>query len=356
MTIEEILKLKSAGAPDKNAYKAVKDHWDKVSKPLDAMGDFEDIICRIGSIQGLENPKVSKNIILTFCSDNGIVDEGVSQCDRSITALCSKDIADGKKSVNVMAKANNIDVLAIDVGIEKKVDTPNIRDCNIRRCSRNFLKERAMTEEETKKAIKVGLDLVRECRKKGYDLIGIGEMGIGNTTTSSAVAAALLMLPASEVTGKGAGLSGEGLIRKVSVVREAIDKYDLYGAGTLEVLSAVGGYDIAAMAGVCIGGAVYKMPIVLDGVISNVAALVAERLLRGTREYLIASHKSGEDWAEVILKELNLKPVIDAKMALGEGTGAVMMISLIKTAYEVFSSCSDFETVGMEAYTHFDEE
>lgn len=337
-------------------YRDVKDRWDKVSKPLDSMGAFEDIISEIGAIQGTKDVRVDKNVILVFGADNGVVAQGISQADQSITALCVSDIADGKKSVNVMAKAAGIDVWAVDVGVADDMKSNKVIDRKIRRGTRDFSIERAMTEEETWKALQTGFDMVSKCRKEGFDMVGIGEMGIGNTTTSSAVTASLLMMPAFDVTGRGAGLSDDGLMRKVNVIDAAIEKYNLYGADTFKVLSAVGGYDIAAMAGCCIGGAYYHVPIVLDGVISNVAALVAERLIRGVREYIIASHRSRETAADEIFHELNLRPVIDADMALGEGTGAVMMISLIKTAYEVLSNCLDFDEVGMEAYTHFAEQ
>lgn len=184
-----------------------------------------------------------------------------------------------------------------------------------------------MTEEEALQALSVGIDLVRECKDKGYQLIGTGEMGIGNTTTSSMLVAALTGRTAEEVTGRGAGLNDAGLLRKQQVIAQALEKYEkeIRSEHALSMLAAFGGPDIAGMAGVCIGGALYHVPVVLDGLISSVAALVAERIVPGVREFVLPSHLSKEPAAKWIAEELKLHPVIDAGLGLGEGTGAVML-------------------------------
>ena len=212
-----------------------------------------------------------------------------------------------------------------------------------------------MTEAELYQAMQAGMDLVLAWKQKGYQLLGIGEMGIGNTTTSAAMAAAMLGLGADAVTGKGAGLDKQGLIHKKEVIEQALLQYRLREADTLTVLQTVGGLDIAAMAGAIIGGAVYHMPIVLDGVISLVAALAAERLVPNVREFLIPSHRSKEPAAEKICEKLQLDPVIDARMAVGEGTGAVMMLTLLKQAVLVYQSCNSFEAAGVEQYERYTE-
>ena len=334
---------------DEEIYKKIKDNWDRISKPIDSMGAFEDIISRIGAIQGRIDPGVRKNAVLVFAADNGIVEEGVSQSGQEITAICADGIADMRRSVSVMAESLSVDVKVIDVGVAKELTSPNIIREKIRRGSRSFLHEPAMTGEETMRALNAGYKRVKECADSGYDLVGIGEIGIGNTTTASAVTTALLNLPAEAVTGRGAGLNDEGLRRKIGIIDRCVKKYGL-GGDPLRVLETVGGYDIAAMAGACIGGAVCKIPVILDGFISNVAALVSERLVEGTGKYLIASHLSGERAAGIILNELGLEPVINARMALGEGTGAVMMMGLIKTADAVYEHCNTFTQDGIEQY------
>ena len=207
-----------------------------------------------------------------------------------------------------------------------------------------------MTEEETVRAIAAGIELVRDCRERGYRLLATGEMGIGNTTTSSAVTAALLQCEAEEVTGRGAGLTDQGLTRKQQVVRTALETYDLWHADAFTVLQTVGGLDIAGLTGMCIGGALWHMPVVLDGVISMAAALVAERLFPGVREYLIPSHLGKEPAAGKLADALHLSPVIHAGMALGEGTGAVMMFSLLDMAMSIYGQSATFSEIEVEAY------
>lgn len=207
-----------------------------------------------------------------------------------------------------------------------------------------------MTEEEAVRAIYTGMEFVADCQKKGYGILATGEMGIGNTTTSSAVTAALLECSAAEVTGRGAGLSDEKLMRKQQVIEEAVMRYRLRGAKPMEILQCVGGLDLAGLAGICIGGAVFHMPIVLDGFISMAAALLAERIVPGTASYLVASHKGKEPAVRRLAAELGLKPVIDAGMALGEGTGAVMMLSLLDMAFRIYNEGTTFLDMKIEPY------
>lgn len=288
-----------------------------------------------------------------MCSDNGIVEEGISQSDKSVTAICACNIAAGRSSVGIMAAREQIHILAVDVGVDTQEELPQVRNCKIRRGTRNFRIEPAMTREEAWKAMQVGMDLVAESREEGYLLLGMGEMGIGNTTTSSAVAAALLQEPAETVTGRGAGLDDKKLRRKKAIIAEAIKRYDLYHQDPMSVLCMVGGLDLAALAGVCIGGAVYQVPVVLDGFISMTAALIACRMLPTVKEYLIPSHSSKEPAVLKIRQELELEPVIDARMALGEGTGAAMMISLLKTANGVYENSVSFTETAIEQYKRY---
>lgn len=340
---------------NKKLYDKIKKNWDMVAKPLDSMGVFEDFISRIGAINENERPALSKNVVVVFASDNGIVGEGISQSDQDITAICTRNIVNMQTSVCVMAKANNIDILPVDMGVnyDFEEELTKLRRCKIRKSTRNFLKEPAMTKEELEMAINTGISICGELKEKGYEMIGVGEIGIGNTTTSSAVAASLLKCDAKVVTGRGAGLDDKGLARKIEVIDMAIKQYGLYELEPLEILRIVGGYDIAGMVGIYLGAVKYSIPVVLDGVISMVAALVAYRIDKEVKDYIIPSHLSREPAATKIKEEIGLTPVIDASMALGEGTGAVMMISLLKTANEVYKNSLSFESTGISQYERF---
>ena len=306
-------------APEEAVRSLVKKHWDTLAKPLDGMGSFETITAQIGAILGTEQIDLRKKGVLIFCADNGIVEEGV-------------------------------ETIPVDIGINSEESIPGVLDRKVRPGTRNFLKEPTMTEEETVRAIVTGIKLVQDCKEKGYGLLATGEMGIGNTTTSSAVTAALLQCEAEEVTGRGAGLTDQGLTRKQQVVRTALETYDLWHADAFTVLQTVGGLDIAGLTGMCIGGALWHIPIVLDGVISMAAALVAEHLFPGVREYLLPSHLGKEPAAVKLADALRLFPVIHAEMALGEGTGAVMMFTLLDMAMSIYGQSATFSEIAVEQY------
>ena len=340
-------------APDENIRKKVLSNLDYVAKPLDGLGKFEALTAQIGAIQRTEKIDISRKAVIIMCADNGIVAEGISQSGQEVTLAVVKKMAEKQTSVGKMAETIRVDTIPVDIGVNHKSKIPGVLDKRICPGTRNFRNEPAMTEKEAIKAIFTGIEMVSDCKEKGYKILATGEMGIGNTTTSSAVAAALLDCEVAEVTGRGAGLSDEKLIHKQKIITEAIDKYDLKKADALRILETVGGFDIAGLAGVCIGGALYHVPIVLDGVISMVAALLAERIVPGTKNYLIPSHKGKEPAMGRLAKELNVEPVIDAKMALGEGTGAVMMFSLLDIALSVYQDKTTFSDMNIEQYERF---
>lgn len=335
-------------------YKKIKANWDSIAKPLDSMGKFEDITARIGYIQETENPHVSKSALIVLCADNGIVEEGVSQSGQEVTRVCAQNIAAGKSVAGLLAKSSETRVITVDLGINCEDEIPEVLNRKIRRGTRNFMKEPAMTEAECRAAMETGEKLVKICKSIGYDILCIGEMGIGNTTTSAVVAAALLGLEAKQVCGRGAGLSDAGLKRKREVVQTALEKYSLRAKPVMEVLRTAGGFDIAGMAGICLGAKKHRIPVVLDGAISLVAALAASRIDEDICDYLIASHRSREPLAQTVLDALGLDAVIDADMALGEGSGAVMMMSLLKAALSVYDNALRFDKSGVEQYIRFD--
>lgn len=351
MTKEELQQLEIR-CPSEEIKKQVQANWDAVAKPLDGLGAFEALTAKIGAALGTADFDLTKKAVIVMCADNGIVAEGVSQSGQEVTAAVAASMGKQASSVGKMAKSIGADVFPVDIGINSTEKIDGVLDQKIRSGTRDFLKEPAMTEAETLAAIEVGMGLVRRFKAEGYSLLATGEMGIGNTTTSSAVAAALSGCAVEEITGRGAGLSDAGLLRKRQVIAEALQKYDFGKDETFRILSTVGGLDIAGLAGVFIGGALYRIPVVLDGVISTVAALVAERLVPGTRAYMIPSHKSKEPAARM-LEELALAPVIDASLALGEGTGAVMMFALLDMAMTLYETRTTFSDISVEQYVRF---
>ena len=319
-------------------YRRVKEKLDGIAKPLDGLGKFEHLIAQIGAIEKTTKISIQKKAVLVMCADNGVVEEQVSQSGKEVTLAVAKAMGVNNSSVGKMAAVAGVDVIPVDIGIDTDEVIPGVLPRKVAKGTKNFAKEPAMTEEEVLKAIETGIQLVQQCHREGYEILATGEMGIGNTTTSTAVAAALLDLEVEQVTGKGAGLTDEALERKCRVIEEAIEKYSLRDAD-----------------GVFIGAAIEQIPVVIDGVISAVAALLAETLCKGAVNYMIPSHKSRELAETAIMKKLHLDPVLDADMALGEGTGAVMMMSLLDVALGVYLQGASFANFEIEQYKRYEE-
>ncbi len=350
---KETLTQLSVDRIDKKIYKRVLKNWDMVAKPLGGMGKFETLTAQIGGILGTDEMDISKKAVIIMCSDNGIVEEGISQTGQEVTRAVAVQMAKGASPVGKMAKVIKADTIPIDIGINCKEKIQGVMDKKIRCGTRNFKKEPAMTKEEAVRAIFTGIEVAAQCKEKGYHILATGEMGIGNTTTSSAVIAALLQCDVKEVTGRGAGLRDEKVAHKQQVIKEAIEKYGLKGGDPFRVLETVGGFDIGGLAGVCIGGGIFHIPIVLDGVISMAAALLAQKIVQGVTQYLIPSHRGKEPAVERIMKELNLEPVINGEMAVGEGTGAVMMLSLLDMALQVYNKRTTFSDIHVKQYERY---
>ena len=343
----------SVEKPDQSIYQKVMKNWDAIAKPLDGMGRFETLTAQIGAILGTDEIDISKKAVIIMCADNGVVEEGISQSDQCVTKAVARQMGRGTSSVGKMAAIISAKTIPVDIGMNQNQQIAGVLNKKIRCGTRNFRKEPAMTKEEAIAAILTGVDLVKDCKKNGYQILATGEMGIGNTTTSSAVVTALLKCDAAVVTGRGAGLCDEKLLHKKQIITEAIEKYHLYEADPLTVLATVGGLDIAGLVGVCIGGGVFHIPVVLDGVISMTAALLAHRIIPGTANYLLPSHKGREPAVEKLMDDLGIAPVIDGKMALGEGTGAVMMLSLLDVALSVYQKRTLFSDIQIEQYERY---
>ena len=360
MTREELFAISIPQASEK-IFRAVKDNWNKVAKPLDGLGRLETMLCRIGAAQGSTLPCVSPRMILVLCADNGIVAEKVSQSGQEVTLAVARNMGSHRSSVCKMAALADLEVLPVDIGICSNEEIPGVWNRKVAPGTKDFLKEPAMTEEEVLKAVETGIELSRDCSLKGIRILATGEMGIGNTTTSTAVAAGILGLDITEITGKGAGLTRAGISRKAEVIRQGLAKYGFLEGTSItpnrsfEILRCVGGLDLAGLCGVFIGGAMYRIPVVIDGLISAAAALCAESLLPGCRQFMLASHVGAEPGMQYILRHLGLEEVIHADLALGEGTGAVMLFPLLDMALEVYQGSSTFEEIGVEQYRRHDQ-
>ena len=361
MTITDLYNLSIPPIPGTFAESA-KRNWDSVAHPLDGLGLLEDAICRIAASQGREIPDISKKALVIYCADNGVVCEGVSQCGSDVTYKVAQLMGKRKSSVGMMTKDYPIDIFTVDTGIDSDDIPEGVLDRKIRKGSGNIVKEAAMSEEECLKGIECGIDMVRSLSQKGYGIIATGEMGIGNTTTSTAMLCALLGLDPETVTGRGAGLSDEGLAKKTGAIKRALALHvpdgtpgELSKEYAFRVMRCLGGLDIAALTGTFIGGAMYKVPVVIDGLISAVAALCAECLLPGCRDHMLASHNGKERGCAAVLARLKLHPVIDAGLALGEGSGAVLLMPMLDMAMNLYKTGTAFDNTGIESYKRFEQ-
>ena len=322
--------------PDETARTAAHAHWASLAKPLGGLGRLETMLEDAAALTGTAELAFSRRAVLVLCADNGVVAQGVSQTDQSVTRAVAENLAARRTSVCQMAKTARCEVVPVDLGMAgEPVPTTGP----------------AMTRQQAVDAIAAGIGLVRAQKAAGVQLLATGEMGIGNTTTSSAVAAVLLGQPVERMTGRGAGLSDAGLARKLDAIRRGIARNRPDAADPLDVLSKLGGFDIAGLCGVFLGGALEGLPVLMDGFISGVAALCAVRLCPAAEKAVFASHCSTEPAARLVLEALDKAPLLTAGLHLGEGTGAVASIPLWDMALAVYRDCYSFTEGGITPYT-----
>lgn len=347
MTLDEALgRIRTL---DQDAMKKAADRWDAIAHPLHSLGKLEDVIVQAAGIQRTDRVDLKKKALITMCADNGVVEEGVTQTGQEVTAQVAENFLSEKATAGILCRYNDAEICPIDIGIYR--DT-KVRNMKIAYGTKNMTKGPAMTREEAIRALEVGIKAAGEKKEQGFKVLATGEMGIGNTTTSSAICTVLLDQPAETMTGRGAGLSSEGLQRKIHAIKKAIEINKPDPEDAIDVLAKVGGLDIAGMAGVFLGGAALGMPVVMDGFISCTAALVASRICPQAKDYMIASHVSKEPAAHLLLDALGKEQFLTCDMCLGEGTGAVMLFPLLDMAQEVYTKMSTFEDDDIEAYTH----
>ena len=345
MTLEEA--VRKIQGPDREAMEVCRKRWNSIAKPLHSLGRLEDALIKIAGITGSADIRLDKKALVPMCADNGVVAEGIAQSGQDVTVIVSENFLKTKATASIMCRVAGADIFPVDIGIASDTCLINRK---VAYGTKNMTKEPAMTRGQALQAIETGIDMVAELKEKGYQIIATGEMGIGNTTTSSAVASVLLGEPVENVTGRGAGLSTEGLTRKIRAIHRAIEKNQPDPADSVDVIAKVGGFDIAGLTGLFLGGAVYHVPIIIDGFISAVAALAAMSICPAVRDYMLASHVSKEPAAKMILKKLGLPAVLHAEMCLGEGTGAVVYFQILDMACAVYNGMSTFQEVHIEEY------
>lgn len=343
-------RLKTITQPNEAARKAAHAHWASLAKPLGGLGDLEPLLEDVAALTGVPQFDFSRRAVLVLCADNGVIAQGISQSGSDVTRAVLRNLAQRKTSVCKMAETVHCGVIPVDMGIAG-APVDGVKNCRVRAGTDDFTGGPAMTREDALQAIETGIELVREQKAQGIKLLVTGEMGIGNTTTSAAVGCVLLDRAPEEMTGRGAGLSDDGLRRKIEVIYQGIAVNHPEKADVIGVLSALGGLDIAGLCGVFLGGALENIPVIIDGFISSVAALCATRLCPTATKAMFASHVSAEPAACIVLEALGKKPLITANMHLGEGTGAVASLPLWDMTLAVYNNCYSFTEGGIAPYT-----
>ena len=321
---------------------------DNLTKPLGSLGRLEEIAKQVVGITGKESPQLGNKVIFTLVADHGVTDEGVSAYPKAVTAQMVYNFLRGGAAINVLAKHVGARVVVADLGVAEDLKTGNgLVIKKIGYGTRNMSSGPAMTKAEALKAISAGMEIFAEESKKGIDIIGTGDMGIGNTTAASAITASITKKPVEEITGKGAGLDDLALAHKISVIKKALKLNSPDPSDPIDVLAKVGGFEIAGLTGIILAAAAGKVPVVVDGFISGSAALIAYKIEPKTKDYMIAAHNSVESGHAVILDYIGLKPLLDLNLRLGEGTGAALGIGLVDAALKILTQMATFKSAGV---------
>lgn len=323
-------------------------HLDQLTKPLGSLGRLEELARRIVEITGQHLPVLRRAVIFTLAADHGVVAEGVSAYPQVVTAQMVENFLRGGAAINVLARHVGTDLVVADLGVASPLPSrPGLVIKRIAQGTKNMVLGPAMTRDEALAAIEAGIQLVEAERCQGVDLIGTGEMGIGNTTAASAITVVLTGASVGAVTGRGTGIDEVTWQRKVAVIQRALDVNRPDPRDGLDVLAKVGGFEIGGLAGVILAGAARRIPVVLDGFITGAAALIAHALKPEVSHYLLASHCSAEPGHRAILDHLGLEPYLDLGLRLGEGTGAALAFTLIRAAVAIYSEMATFKSAGV---------
>ena len=332
---------------DQKAMDEAQKRLDFLLKPQGSLGRLESIARQMAGITGKIQNNPDKKAIMVMCNDNGITEESIASFPRNLSMLVADCMLRGLAGVSVLAKNAGADVRVVDLGLESDPPTPGIINRKIRRCTSNFANMAAMTREEAIQAIEIGIEETNKAIDAGYNLIATGEVGIGNTTTSSAMLHVFTGRSLEDVVGRGAGLTDEGLNHKRQVIRKAVELHKPNPADPIDVLAKVGGFDIAGMAGTFLACAARRVPVVMDGFISGAAAVLACRLCPEAKNYIFPSHGSAEPGTKVIMDDLGMEPIMYMNMRLGEGTGAALGFQIIGASMAMMNNMGTFADIGM---------
>ncbi|MDA8240475.1 MAG: nicotinate-nucleotide--dimethylbenzimidazole phosphoribosyltransferase [Nitrospiraceae bacterium] len=323
-------------------------HLDNLTKPPGSLGRLEEFARRIVAITENRSPVLNRKVVFTFAGDHGVVDEGVSAYPREVTSQMVFNFLSGGAGINVLARHAGAKVVVIDIGVDYDfAGTEGLMALKVVKGTKNFMVGPAMTRDEATRCIETGIELAGDYAKKDYKIFGTGDMGIGNTTPSSAIVSVITRKPVAEVTGKGTGISDESLARKIKVIEEGIRINQPDPKDAVDVLAKVGGAEIGGIAGLILGAAAHRIPVVVDGFISTAGALVAYRLCPTVSDYLFAAHNSVEQGHRTMLEAMGLSPILDLNLRLGEGTGAALAMTLIEAGLKIYKEMATFGEAGV---------
>lgn len=334
-------------SPDEEAKQLAAAHLDQLTKPPGSLGKLESLVIRVAGITGKPKPDLTRKAVVVMAADHGVCEEGVSAYPAEVTPQMLLNMLAGGAAVNVFARQAGAEVICVDMGVNADISHPDLLNRKLRKGTANMAKGPAMTREEAEQAILAGAVVAEEASTRGVQLFVTGELGIGNTTASAAVASALTGLEPSLLTGRGTGVNNEGLSRKTAAVQQALAVNQPDREDAVDVLAKVGGLEIAGMAGLILGAAARRCPVVLDGFISGAAALAASSLCPASLDYMLASHVSDEKGHALLLEVLCLEPMLRLDMRLGEGTGGVLALPLIDSACAVMREMATFASAGV---------
>ncbi len=340
--------LAQIGPLDEQAMRAAQERENQLTKPLGSLGRLEEIAVRVAGIQGKVRPDVSRKVIFVIAADHGVVAEGVSAYPQAVTAQMVANFVSGGAAINVLARHIGARVVIADVGVAGEVaHDGQLVVRKIAPGTRNLAREAAMTREQAKQSLETGIEIFESQLAQGIAIAAAGDMGIGNTTSSAAIVAAFTGLAPEVVTGRGTGVDDTRLATKAQVVSRALALHRPDPADAQDVLAKVGGFEIGALAGVMLAGAAHRVPVVVDGVISGAAALVATGIEPRVKDFLLAGHLSAEPGHRAALARLGLRPLLDLDMRLGEGTGAALAMGIVDAAVKTLNEMATFSGAGV---------
>lgn len=328
---------------------------DSLTKPRGSLGRLEELSIKVAGITGKLNYQVKDKVIATMAGDHGVAEEGVSLFPQEVTPQMVLNFIRGGAGVNVLSRHIGARVIVVDMGVAEDIQVPagGLQGGNkflkkkVGMGTRNMTKGPAMKRDEAIRSIEAGIEIFEEEHPSGIDIIGTGDMGIGNTTASSAIIAAITRKPVEEVTGRGTGIDNEMIRKKIAVIEKALEINQPDSTDPIDVLSKVGGYEIGGLIGWILSGAANRVPIVIDGFISTAAGLIATKLAPKVADYLIAAHSSAEKGHRVTLRFMGLRPLLDLDMRLGEGTGAALGISMVEAGVKILNEMTTFHEAGV---------